>query len=213
MNLFRRNEWKHIWRILTFSSRHVFEEIRPPETPILVPAIFVFSLSILVLLVLCFTTGLRPTTTLLGETQLIEALSLRTLLFVIGLTPVMFFYICTLVLLATYYFAVARCSQIDILWEHWLGFAHWTVVPMILAPGARMFIDIYSFTGVPTGIIGVAVIVLCFILPTVWSICLTFQGLRIWTAKGNLYCVVVSLVPYILYVLGAIPDIIAMYYK
>ena len=213
MGLFRVNEWKHIWRILTFSPRQVFEEIRPPETPILVPAIFVFSLWLLVSLALCFITGVWPTVTLFDETQLIGTNSLRVLSIVFGLFPMMLLSsMFILVVLATYYFTVARCSQIEIVWEHWLGFALWTLVPMILAPGARQFIDIYGFSGVPTGVIGVAVVVLCLMLPAVWSICITFQGLRIWTAKGNLYCVVVSLVPYTLYVLTAIPNIIAMGY-
>lgn len=211
MNPPRKNNWNYIWKILTFSSRQVFEEVRPPNTPILLPAIFVLLTSSLLWLILYLIALFDPwDISVFGDTHPIFELSFGQFVLVFGSSVTLIFLgiVCTVVILGTYYFAIARHFQIDILWEHWFAFTCWTLVPMIVMPGARVFIDVYTISDSASLFIGIVVVMLFFIIPIVWTVSLTQQGLRIWTAKGRGYCLVFSVAPYVIYGLMAIPDFV-----
>lgn len=214
--------WLRIGKIYTFSSAQVFKEILPPRTPFLVPLLFISIASAIVLWIIVPVAfdrhGIEPeahdheahteseweleefdqaphaeSEWEVGEfaRNVIVEVPFEILGYVIGM-----------VLLGTYYFGIARYYRInDLWWEHWFAFAWWTHVPLILANGATAVIDVYSGTEHPSFLVSLLVIGLCFLLPIVWSVSLSVQGLRIWTKKGWAFCLSVSALPYLTLVL------------
>ncbi|MYD46535.1 MAG: hypothetical protein F4W92_09295 [Gammaproteobacteria bacterium] len=214
MNHSRRDDWKRLLRVVSFSSREVFEEIRPPSTPILVPALFVlFSAFILwlPLYVLVFT-GLLSIP-LVGEPNLgIAISSWQDLLALLVPIPVafMFVYVSGAAILAAWYFAIARYFRVDISWEHWFGFTCLTLVPMIVVPCSRLFIFVLASLDDPPLVLSIVVVVLFYLLPVLWTVSLTQQGLRVWTAKGRVITLLISVIPYVLYVLLSVQKVVGL---
>ena len=214
VNHSRRDDWKRLLKVVTFSSREVFEEIRPPSTPILVPALFVLSCSFflwLTLYVLTITDLLSIP--LVGEPNLgIAISSWQALLTLFVPIPFAFFfvYIGGAVILASWYFAIARHYRVDILWEQWFGFTCWSLVPMIIVPCSRLFILVLGSVDDPPLVLSIVVLVLFYLLPVVWTVCLTQQGLRIWIDKGKGITLLISVVPYVLYVLLSVEKIVEL---
>lgn len=221
MNSSRKFDWNCIGKIYMFSSRRVFEEIRPPSNHIWVPLLYVAITSALIawIIVPIIATGvgiereIKPG--LWVAHRLSETDATRLVDYVVFHAPyAVFEFVLSVILLGTYFFVVARCFRIDeIRWEHWFGFACWTLVPLILVDGAAIFIDAYSEARDPLLSISVFVVAVCFLLPIVWTVILTAQGLRIWTAKGWGFCLGFSVLPYTMFVLIYIQDIVAMFMR
>lgn len=209
MNRPNPSAWKQISTIVTGSSRQTFSEIRPPATPILRPALFILSVSMLLWIVLyVFWIVNRYPEWSAMTAQLSRGFPWVSLVSLILMT--ILGYLSSIVVLSTYYFAIARYFRIEILWEHWFGFTCYTLVPMILVPSARWFIGTYGYFANPSLALCIVVLVLGLLLPIVWTVFITQLGLRIWTGKTRGYCVLSALVPYVLYGLSTIPDIVSL---
>ncbi|MXZ56036.1 MAG: hypothetical protein F4227_05910 [Gammaproteobacteria bacterium] len=218
MNPSRKFDWLRIGKIYTLSSSRVFKDIKPPGTPILVPLLFVSIVSAAIVWLVVppiiwansMETQMRP-----GEWFLHPLADLEFHIWMEHLVRVPFAafeYVLDVVLLGTYFFVIARCFRIDdIQWEHWFGFACWTLVPIILVDGAGTFIEVYSESMNPSLTVSVLVVGLGFLIPIVWTITLTIQGLRIWTEKGWAYCVGFGLLPYFLLVLVYTREIVRLF--
>ncbi|MXZ45020.1 MAG: hypothetical protein F4Z01_08650 [Gammaproteobacteria bacterium] len=114
-----------------------------------------------------------------------------------------------LVLFGTYFYAIARWLRIDTRWENWFGLSCWTNVPMILVPSAVLILATLGLAQqVPRFFMLLFWIVFC-LTPIFWSLYITIEGLRSWTAKGTVFCLRVALVPYVLLLLTYSPAIIA----
>lgn len=194
-----------VLRLLVFSSRQVFEEIRPPTTPLFVPLLCVTLVaSIFWVMVYSFMSGAASQTSLFGELIVFSRPSLGwfVCLWLVGL------YLMSIgvILLGTYLYALARCFRVDdIRWEHWFGFASWTLVPMSLVLGLRTYVAESLFLQIPPLLLSVLV-VSCYFLLIVWTIFLTVQGLRIWTERPKGWYLFFSVLPCVLVVLWVIPD-------
>lgn len=205
-----------MWKIVSFSSREVFEEIRPPATPILVPALFVlFSAFILWLTLYVITTTGVLSIPFIGEFSLNLGFSISSLYDLLVLlvpfpSAFLFVYIGGAVILATWYFAVARYYQVEILWEHWFGFTCWTLVPMIIVPSSRFFITILEASENPTPVLSIVVVAVFYLLPVVWTVLLTQQGLRVWTKKGKGITFLISAIPYVFYLLFSVEKVVEL---
>lgn len=218
----RGSDWLRIGKIYTFSSGQVFKEILSPRTPFLIPLLFISIISAIVLWVIVPVVfdshGIESEThdeeshteseweleeldlDLHAESEWEVGEFARNVIIEVPLE--IFGYVIGMVLLGTYYFGIARYFRIDNLWwEQWFAFAWWTHVPLILANGATAVIDVYSVTEHPSFVVSLLVIGLCFLLPIVWTVSLSVQGLRIWTQKGWAFCLSVSALPYLLLVL------------
>lgn len=200
MNLFSRRDWTYILRILMFSSRDVFEEIKPPSTPVLLPALVVLTAATLVPWVL-----LPTICALLGVSWTIYAeevhplllFDLSAMMLKLTLVPVAFVSrAIDVILIGTYFYLVTRCFRIKILWEHWVGLTCWSCVPLVIVHSAVFFLSIYSRSENATVFVSVPIVVLLFLFPIVWIVFLSAQGLRIWTSRGKLFCVGFSVIPY-----------------
>lgn len=213
MNLLNKNIWKHLWSIYTLSSRQVvFELIRPPDTPILIPVLFVCVAAALILWVpmpiLYSIIGVTSMDGSIIPAELVEfsLASILTLVLMVPATVVVLFV--TLVLLGTYFFIIGRCFRIEILWEHWLGFTAWINTPMVLTLFGTSLLSVWGHTPNPSLILFVSLIVIFIILPLVWTVVLCVQGLRIWTEKGMSFCVRITLIPYFIYAVMTALDIV-----
>lgn len=210
----RKDDLKRLLKVVSFSSREVFEEIRPPGTPILVPGLFVLFSSFilwLTLYLLAFSNVLSIP--LIGEPNLgLEITSWQELLVLVFPIPSTFFiaYIGGAIILATWYFAIARLYRVDILWEQWFGFTCWTLVPMIIVPAARLFILILESLDNPPIVFSIVVVALLYLLPVVWTVCLTQQGLRVWTDKGKVITLLISVIPYAIYVYISVDKVVEL---
>ncbi|MXZ44846.1 MAG: hypothetical protein F4Z01_07730 [Gammaproteobacteria bacterium] len=209
----KENNWVHVWSIYRFSSEIVFEVIKPPNTPVLFPVLFV---SITASLILCVILPiLYP---IIGVSaiddsdipaQFIEFnvtsilphfLLFFTMPFIIGVF---------LVLLGTYFFIIGRLFRIEnILWEHWLGFAGWINIPMVLMFFGSSLLSAWGHTANPSRIFFFAVLVIFVILPIVWAVVLCVQGLKSWSDKGTSFCVRISLIPYFIFAVMTTPELI-----
>lgn len=219
MNPSRVDNWIRIGRMYTFSCRRLFAEIRAPNTSILVPLLFVTVTSALVawivVPVILTETGIGEQT-LLGTPHPFSEFEFSdfTEHLLLEVPYAIFQHCVDLILLGTYFFVVARCYRItDIHWEHWFGFACWTLVPMISVDGAVSFIDIYAGTVDPSLWLSITVVVLCFLLPIVWTASLTVLGLRTWTSQGWFYNLAFGAVPYALYGLVYAQDILKLFVR
>lgn len=218
MNPSRKFDWLRIGKIYTFSSSTVLRDIRPPDTPIFVPLLFVSIVSaVIVWLVVppIIWANAMQKEMLPGDWFLHPLADLEFHDWVEHLVRVpyaAFEFVLDVVLLGTYFFVIARCFRIDdIQWEHWFGFACWTLVPIILVDGVVTFIEVYSGSMNPSLAVSVLVVGLGFLLPIVWTATLTVQGLRIWTAKGWVYCIGFGLLPYFLLVLVYTREIVRLF--
>lgn len=218
MNPLRKFDWLRIGKIYTFSSNTVLKDIRPPDTPILVPLLFVSIVSAvivwLVVPIVVTQMGIErevePGWWFPHKVSLLEWEDWVQNLVKVPFTA--FEYVLDVILLGTYFFVIARCFRIDdIRWEHWFGFAWWTLVPIVLVDGANVFIEAYSGSMDPSLAVSVLVVGLGFLLPIVGTATLTVQGLRIWTAKGWAYCVGFGLLPYFLLVLVYTREIVRLF--
>lgn len=219
LDLLNETNWLRIGKIFVFLSGRVFKEIQPPHTPFLVPLFFVCVASATILWVIVplildtYGIGLdtidnvqRPD----GKLQVGELA--QNVIFEMPIA--MFNYTLGMLLLGTYYFGIARLFRIDdIWWEHWFAFAWWTHVPLILVLGAARFIDVYSVTVDPSLGVSLIVVGLCFLLPIVWTVNLSVQGLRIWTEKGWLFSLGVSVLPYLVVILAYAQSIVDMFMR
>ena len=201
-------------KLISFSSREVFEEIRPPATPILVPALFVLISSFTLWLTLyVLTLSDLLSIPLIGEPNLgFPISSWQEWLELMVTIPSTFFfaYIGGAVILATWYFAIARIYRVEILWKQWFGFTCWTLVPMIIVPCARLFIFILESLDNPPLVLSIVVVALFYLLPVVWTVCLTQKGLRVWTAKGRVITLLISVIPFLIYVLVSVEKVVEL---
>ncbi len=218
MNPSRKFDWLRIGKIYTFSPNAVFRDIKPPDTPILIPLLFVSiaSAAIVWLVVPIVVTQMgieREVKTGWWFPHKVSLLQWED--WVQHLVRVPFAAFETLldvILLGTYFFVIARCFSIDdIRWEHWFGFACWTLVPIILVDGAVIFIEAYSGSMNPSLTVSLLVVGLCFLLPIVWTTTLTILGLRIWTGNRWGYSLGFGLLPYFLFVLVYTPEIVRLF--
>ncbi len=81
---------------------------------------------------------------------------------------------------------------------------------MIIVPCSRLFILVLGSLDDPPLVLSIVVLVLFYLLPVVWTVCLTQQGLRIWIAKGKGITLLISVVPYLLYVLLSVEKIVEL---
>ncbi len=84
-------------------------------------------------------------------------------------------------------------------------------MPLILVLGAARFIDVYSITVDPSLGVSLIVVGLCFLLPIVWTVSLSAQGLRIWTERGWVFSLGVSVLPYLVVILAYARSIVEMF--
>lgn len=112
-----------------------------------------------------------------------------------------------LILIGTYFYAIARSSGIDCRWEHWFGFSCWTNIPMIVYPSVVLTVGTYAITQ-PKSYVFLSVLwFVLFFLPLLWSVYITVQGLRSWIPKDTAFCVKVAVVPYAVITLLCSPGI------
>ena len=182
----------------------------------LVPALFVLCSAFMLWLTfyVITTTGVL-TIPFIGEFSLNLGLSISSFQdLLVLLVPLpsafLFVYIGGAVILASWYFAVARYYRVDILWEQWFAFTCWTLVPMIIVPSARFFITILEASDDPYPVLSIFVVALFYLLPVAWTVFLTQQGLRVWTAKGKGITFLISVIPYLLYVLFSVEKIVEL---
>lgn len=209
----RENNWVHVWSIYKFSSEIVFEAIKPPNTPILIPVFFV---SITASLILCVILPILYPIIGVGvmadsdiPAQFVEfnitAILQHTILFF----AMAFMLGVFLVLLGTYFFIIGRLFRIEnTSWEHWLGFAGWINIPMVLMFFGSSLLSAWGHTENPSPIFFFAVLVIFVVLPIVWAVVLCVQGLRIWTEKSKSFCVRISLIPYFIFAVMTTPELI-----
>lgn len=216
MFLRNKHDWQQIWRILTFRSRRVFAEIQPPTTPVLLPAFVVLITASVVPWILVRTVFIliapnpvmfrgRRSFLLLFESpepihQLSSAVSMGIRNFL------------TLIVIGTYFFVVARCFRLKILWEHWIGFTCWTLIPLALVHSAMSFLSMYG-AGANSSSAIIAVAILGTMLLILWTVCLSAQGLRIWTLKGWGFCLGFSVLPYVIYYFDFIISLPAFFHS
>lgn len=214
MFLLNKSDWQQIWRILTFRSRRVFEEIQPPATPVLLPAFVVFITASVVPWILVRTVFIliapnpvifrarRNFLVLFESPEPIHQLSTAVSM---GIRNIL-----TFIVIGTYFFIVARCFRLKILWEHWIGFTCWTLVPLALVHSAMSFLSMYQ-AGARSSSVIIAVALLCIILLILWTVCLSAQGLRIWTSRGWGFCLGFSVLPYVIYYFDFIVSLPAIF--
>lgn len=211
MNLLNKSVWKHVWNICTLSSRQVFELTKPPDTPILIPVLFVCIAPALILWVilpiLYSIIGVNVMDGSYIPAELVEFRLTSILWFVLFVPATIVGLFVCLVLLGTYFFIIGRCFRMGILWEHWLGFTAWINIPMLLTVLGSSLLSVWGHTTNPSPIFFFSIIVLFIILPLVWTVVLCVQGLRIWTEKGLSFCVLISLIPYFLYAVSTTPEL------
>ncbi|MYD46528.1 MAG: hypothetical protein F4W92_09260 [Gammaproteobacteria bacterium] len=212
MNLLNKYVWKHLWSIYTLSSRQVFELVKPPDTPILIPVLFVCIASTLILWVLMpilySIIGVTSMDDSIIPAELVEFSLTSILKLVIWVPTTVLALFVALVLLGTYFFIIGRRFRIDISWKHWLGFAAWINIPMVLTLFGTSLLSVWGHTPNPSPIVFVSLIVMFIILPLVWAVVLCVQGLRIWTEREMSFCVWISLLPYFVYAILTTLDII-----
>lgn len=202
----------HVWNVYTFSSRQVFELTKPPDTPILIPVLFVCIVPVLILWVLLpifyLIVGVNAMAGSYIPAELVE-FKFSSIPYLVLFVPVTIvgLFVCV-VLLGTYFFIIGRCFHIDILWEHWLGFTAWINIPMLLTVVGSSLLSVWGHATNPSLFFFFSIIVIFIILPLVWTVVLCVQGLRIWTDKGMSFCVRISLIPYFLYAVSTIPELI-----
>lgn len=78
---------------------------------------------------------------------------------------------------------------------------------MSLISGLRVYMAESSSLGRPSLLLSV-VMVSCYLLLIVWTMCLTVQGLRIWTERPKGWYFLFCALPYALVVLWVIPDVV-----
>ena len=81
---------------------------------------------------------------------------------------------------------------------------------MIIVPCVRLFILILASLDNPPLVFSVVVVALFYLLPVVWTVCLTQQGLRVWTAKGTVITLLISVIPYLIYVLVSVEKVVEL---
>lgn len=212
MNLLNKNIWKHLWSIYTLSSRKVFELVKPPDTPILIPVLFVCIASTLILWVLMpilySIIGVNAMDDSIIPAELVEFSLTSILTLVIWVPATVLALFVTLVLLGTYFFIIGRRFRIDIPWKHWLGFAAWINIPMVLTLFGTSLLSVWGHTPNPSPIFFVFLIFIFIISPLVWAVVLCVQGLKIWTDRKMSFCVWISSIPYFIYTILTAIDII-----
>ena len=215
MNQPQKHDWKRILKIFSFSSTQVFEEIRPPGTYILVPLTFLLVTTFIVGIVLTFfyLTGYQPLNELSVHWWFAEATLVHQALMVgTMLLTLLYIVVLAVILLGTYYYALARCYRIhDIRWEHWFGFACWTLVPMFMVPSARVFFENYETAVYPSFILSVVVLALCFLLPIIWSVYLTVRGLLVWTKNTKRWHIFFCVLPFVVIGLASFPQLLELF--
>lgn len=219
-----------ILRVCGPSAREAFDEMRD-QTPFLFPLLFVVVGTLTVLAVVGYPTMFYLFETLLqGETSIMN--TQRS--FTIGgtkielnngfwLTPALalsliygVFQYCLdigvrLLLIGTYFYAIARWLRMDTRWEHWFGLSCWTNIPMIVVPSVLLIVGTIALTQpVPKVVLFFLWTVFCF-APISWSVYISVQGLLSWTEKDRSFCVKVALIPYVLLLLSYSPAIVASF--
>ena len=197
----RKLDWQRIGKIYTFSSRRVFEEIRPPSTPILLPALFVVATATLIpwlLIPIVFSFFVGETTYSYDTMHPLLRFgysSMPAQLLLVNSTAIS--NAIDFILIGTYFFVVARCSGIKILWEQWFGFTCWAVIPIVFVHSAASFLSMYSMSENPAPIVTLVISILFCFLPILWIVSLSAQGLRIWTSKSWIFCIGWGIIPYV----------------
>lgn len=113
-----------------------------------------------------------------------------------------------LVLLAIYFYLVARWLRLDIRWENWFGFSCWTLIPVAIVLPTLEILMWFSFPDRSNVQFQSLIRFSQFALPFLWSILITVQGLRSWTGKNASFCVGVASLPYALYFLSYTPRLL-----
>ena len=177
MKASRKLDWQRIGKIYTFSSRRVFEEIRPPSTPILLPALFVVATAtfipwLLIPIVFAFFVG--ETTTSYDSLHPLFRFGYSSIpfrLLLVGSAAIT--YAIDFILIGTYFFVVARCIGIKILWEQWFGFTCWAVIPIVFVHSAASSLSMYSISENPALIVTIVISILFCFLPILWIVSLS----------------------------------------
>lgn len=100
-----------------------------------------------------------------------------------------------LLLLATYFFVVARVLQVESKWGNWFGFVCWTQIPLILLPGAK-FVPWLWHTGFYSHITMLVCEIVFLVLPLMWAFFISVRGMQSWTSRRSNLCVGLTLIPY-----------------
>ncbi|MYC26331.1 MAG: hypothetical protein F4X56_10520 [Gammaproteobacteria bacterium] len=222
------NNFNRIPRVCGPSAREAFDEMRD-QTPFLFPLLFVIVGTLIVLVVIGYPTKFSLFDSLFhGEAHRMNTQRY----FTIGgtrielnngfwLTPTVVLRLIygvlqfcldigvRLLLIGTYFYAIARWLRMDTRWEHWFGLSCWTNIPMIVVPAVLLIVGTIALTRpVPKAVVFLLWIVFCF-TPISWSVYITVQGLLSWTEKDRSFCVKIALIPYGLLLLTYSPAIIA----
>lgn len=219
-----------IWRVCGPSARQTFDEMRD-QTP------FLFLLVVIATLILTEVVA-YPTTYFLFESlfdnvmrkgampteQYFEVGDTRintlhgfklTPLIVVSLAfeaiKICFFVGVRLMLIGTYFYAIARWLGIDYRWEQWFGLACWTNIPIVVIPTVGLIIGTFTLTQHPPHAVVFLLWCVFFLPPLLWSVFISVEGLRSWTEKETPFCVRVALVPYVILLLLTSPVIIGSF--
>lgn len=226
------SNFDRIGRVCGPSAREAFDEMRD-QTPFLFPLLFVVLGTLILLAVVAYPSAFYLFNSLFDSLHQVGiSRTYREQHFNIGgtridiqngiwLTPMVVlglvfevFNICfnvgvRLMLFGTYFYAIARWLRIDTRWEHWFGLSCWANIPMIVVPSVVLIIGTIAVTQpVPKLVVFFLWVVFC-VIPILWSVYISVQGLLSWTEKESAFCVKVALVPYVLWLLSYSPTIIA----
>lgn len=226
------SNFDRIGRVCGPSAREAFDEMRD-QTPFLFPLLFVVVGTLILLAVIAYPSVFYLFNSLFESSHQVGVSRTYTeQYFNVGgtridlqngfwLTPMVVmglifevFKICLnigvrLMLIGTYFYAIARWLRIDTRWEHWFGLSCWVNIPMIVVPSVVLIIGIIAITNpIPKVVVFLMWIVFCC-TPILWSVYIAVQGLLSWTEKERAFCVRVALVPFVLLLLSYSPTIIA----
>ena len=217
-----------LWRVCTL-SRQVFDEMKD-KTPILFPLLLVVGVT----LILWFFTFISAVFNLFNVSvvhQLFTEDALQNNFFVSrdtllekGVGSLTFEFILLgllsrsfelvyevgvrLLLLGTYFYIIARCLRIDIKWENWLRFGCWTYIPMAVIPAVSNIVDELVPWNFSSYLFAYVLWFVSLLLPIMWSMSITVQGLRSWTTQKTAFCIGVAAIPYVLIFLSYAPSIL-----
>lgn len=179
-----------LWRVL-YQPQQVFDEIRG-ETPITLPLCAILVVGLVCDAMIVLTDTASPY--FFFEVVVAIFLSLWSLIGTLLL----------LLVWASYYWIAGKFLRGGIDWRDWFSFTCWAAVPAVLGSIGGMLI--FELTGVNTHELlepypfcwwfGTMVPNVFLIpIPLIWTFFIAVNGLKCWTGRNTVTCVLVALIP------------------
>lgn len=201
-----------LWKVL-ITPWHVFDEIRG-RVPIALPL-----WSILVVGLICQSIALidfdRATISVITDSGVQEHVPYYFVFNVFGAVFLSVWGVIWALLLfsawASYYWVVGKILRVDSDWRNWFGFTCWTAVPAVL--GSLVGMVLFKLATTELGEIfrpypffwwfGMMVPNVFLVpIPLIWTFFIAVNGLRNWTGKNTVTCLLVVLIPVVALAVG-----------